>query len=97
MEKFQRLDAVAVPIAQPNVDTDQIIPSRFLQKPRSTDFGPLLFRDVRFGKDGTETDFILNRGPYRDARIVVAEHNFGCGSSREQAVWALFDYGMRAV
>ena len=97
MDKFERLDAAAVPIAQPNVDTDQIIPSRYLQKPRSTDFGPLLFRDVRFRNDGTETDFVLNRAPYRDARIVVADHNFGCGSSREQAVWALVDYGIRAV
>ncbi|HZQ62820.1 MAG TPA: 3-isopropylmalate dehydratase small subunit [Casimicrobiaceae bacterium] len=97
MEPFQRLDAVAVPMAQPNVDTDQIIPSRYLQKPRSTDFGPLLFRDVRFDDAGAERDFILNRAPYRNARIVVAEQNFGCGSSREQAVWALYDYGIRAV
>jgi len=97
MQPFQRVTAVAVPIAQPNVDTDQIIPSRYLQKPRSVDFGPLLFRDLRFGKDGGETDFLLNRPPYRDARVVVAERNFGCGSSREQAVWALHDYGIRAV
>jgi 3-isopropylmalate/(R)-2-methylmalate dehydratase small subunit len=97
LEKFQRLDAVAVPIAQPNVDTDQVIPSRYLQKPRSTDFGPLLFRDVRVAQDGTPRDFILDRPAYGGARIVVAERNFGCGSSREQAVWALFDYGIRAV
>lgn len=97
MERFERLTSVAVPIAQPNVDTDQIIPSRYLQKPRGVDFGPLLFRDLRFRADGSETDFILNRPPYRDARIVIAERNFGCGSSREQAVWALFDYGIRAV
>ena len=97
MQPFQRVAAVAVPLAQPNVDTDQIIPSRYLQKPRSVDFGPLLFRDLRFGKDGGETDFLLNRPPYRDARVVVAERNFGCGSSREQAVWALHDYGIRAV
>src|SRR3954454_22909757 len=97
MQPFQRVAAVAVPIAQPNVDTDQVIPSRYLQKPRSTDFGPLLFRDVRLGQDGTARDFILDRPAYGGARIVVAERNFGCGSSREQAVWALFDYGIRAV
>ena len=97
MQPFQRLAAVAVPMAQPNIDTDQIIPSRYLQKPRTVDFGPLLFRDLRFGKEGRATDFILNRPPYRGAQIVVAERNFGCGSSREQAVWALHDYGIRAV
>jgi 3-isopropylmalate/(R)-2-methylmalate dehydratase small subunit len=98
MEPFQHLDAVAVPIARSNVDTDQIIPSRFLQKPRSDDFGAYLFRDLRFRPDGTEIDgFVLNQVPYVPARIVVAERNFGCGSSREQAVWALYDYGIRAA
>ena len=97
MQRFETVSAVAVPIAQPNVDTDQIIPARYLQKPRSVDFGPLLFRDLRFGAAGTERDFVLNRSPYRSARIMVAERNFGCGSSREQAVWALSDYGIRAV
>jgi 3-isopropylmalate/(R)-2-methylmalate dehydratase small subunit len=98
MEPFKHLDAVAVPIARSNVDTDQIIPSRYLQKPRSDDFGAYLFRDLRFRADGTEIDtFVLNQPPYRPARIVVAERNFGCGSSREQAVWALYDYGIRAA
>ena len=98
MEPFKYLDAVAVPIARSNVDTDQIIPSRFLQKPRSDDFGAYLFRDLRFGSDNIEIDtFVLNQPPYRPARIVVAERNFGCGSSREQAVWALYDYGVRAA
>lgn len=98
MEAFQRLDAVALPIARSNVDTDQIVPARYLQKPRSDDFGAYLFRDLRFAKDGSENpDFILNRPAYRPARIVVAQHNFGCGSSREHAVWALYDYGVRAV
>jgi 3-isopropylmalate/(R)-2-methylmalate dehydratase small subunit len=98
MEPFKHLDAVAVPIARSNVDTDQIIPSRFLQKPRSDDFGAYLFRDLRFRADGTEIDtFVLNQPPYRPARIVVAERNFGCGSSREHAVWALYDYGIRAA
>ena len=98
MEPFEPIDAVAVPIAAANVDTDQIIPSRFLQKPRTDAFGAYLFRDQRFRADGSENDaFVLNRPPYRAARVVVAERNFGCGSSREQAVWALYDYGIRAV
>jgi 3-isopropylmalate/(R)-2-methylmalate dehydratase small subunit len=98
MKPFQRLEAVAVPIAQPNCDTDQIIPARYLQKPRANDFGQYLFRDLRFRKDGSEEPgFALNREAYRQARIVVAERNFACGSSREHAVWALYDYGVRAV
>jgi len=92
MEPFARLDAVAMPLLQPNVDTDQIVPARYLQKPRSDNFGDYLFRDVR-----QDPGFVLNRDPYRSARIVVAERNFGCGSSREHAVWALHDYGFRAA
>ena len=92
MEPFVRLDAVAMPVAQPNVDTDQIVPARYLQKPRSDNFGDYLFRDVR-----QDPAFVLNREPYRGARIVVAERNFGCGSSREHAVWALYDYGFRVA
>lgn len=98
LKPFERLDAVAVPITQPNLDTDQILPARYLQKPRANNFGDYLFRDLRFGKDGSEQPgFILNQAPYRDGRIVVAARNFGCGSSREHAVWALHDYGFRAV
>jgi 3-isopropylmalate/(R)-2-methylmalate dehydratase small subunit len=98
MEKLSLLDAVALPIARANVDTDQIVPARYLQKPRSADFGPFLFRDLRFTADGSEAPgFVLNQAPYRQARIVVAQRNFGCGSSREHAVWALYDYGIRAV
>lgn len=98
MEPFVRLEAVAVPIARPNVDTDQIVPARYLQKPRADNFGDYLFRDARFRADGSEDpDFVLNRDAYRAARIVVAERNFGCGSSREHAVWALYDYGFRAA
>jgi len=98
LQPFQSLDAVAVPIAQPNLDTDQIIPARYLQKPRSNNFGEYLFRDLRFRGDGSEEPaFVLNQPAYRHARIVVAERNFGCGSSREHAVWALYDYGVRAV
>jgi len=98
MESLTYLDAVAAPIVAINCDTDQILPARFLQKPRSNDFGKFLFGSLRFGPDGTEQpDFVLNRAAYRDSRIVVANHNFGCGSSREHAVWALYDYGIRAA
>src|SRR5690606_25124759 len=98
MEPFPRLDAAILPIARSNVDTDQVIPARYLQKPRSDDFGQFLFRDLRFDKEGKEDpDFLLNQQAYREARIVVAQDNFGCGSSREHAVWALHDYGFRAV
>ncbi len=98
MEPFARLSAIAVPLDQANLDTDRIIPARFLRKPRSGGYGGFLFHDVRFNADGSEvSDFILNRSPYRDARILVADRNFGCGSSREGAVWALFDYGFRSV
>ncbi len=98
MERFTRLDAVALPVPRPNVDTDQIVPARYLQKPRTDDFGAYLFRDLRFLPDGGEKpEFLLNTPAYRGARIVVAERNFGCGSSREHAVWALHDYGFRAV
>jgi 3-isopropylmalate/(R)-2-methylmalate dehydratase small subunit len=92
MEPFVRLDAVALPIARPNVDTDQILPARYLQKPRSDNFGDYLFRDVR-----QDPAFVFNRDEYRGARILVAERNFGCGSSREHAVWALYDHGFRAA
>jgi 3-isopropylmalate/(R)-2-methylmalate dehydratase small subunit len=98
MEAFQRLDAVAVPMPVPNVDTDQIIPARFLRKPRKEGYGQYLFHDLRFDDGGREKpDFVLNRPPYRGARILVADKNFGCGSSREHAVYALWDSGFRAV
>lgn len=98
MKPFQRLQAVALPIAQPNCDTDQILPARYLKKPRANDFGEYLFRDLRLRKDGSEEPgFALNQAAYRQARIIVAERNFACGSSREHAVWALYDYGFRAV
>ncbi len=98
MEKFQKLDAVAVPIPAPNVDTDQIVPARFLRKPRNAGYGGFLFHDLRFDDNGEEKPgFVLNRPAYRGARILIAEKNFGCGSSREHAVYALWDYGFRAV
>jgi 3-isopropylmalate/(R)-2-methylmalate dehydratase small subunit len=98
MEPIARIEARAVPIDRPDVDTDQIVPGRYLQKPRSAPFGDFLFRDLRFGADGVEKpEFVLNRPAYRGARIVVTDENFGCGSSREHAVWALHDYGIRVV
>ncbi|UYO95049.1 3-isopropylmalate dehydratase small subunit [Pollutimonas sp. M17] len=98
MEPFPHLDAAMLPVARANVDTDQVVPARYLQKPRSDDFGQFLFRDLRFDKEGRENpEFVLNQQAYRQARIVVAQENFGCGSSREHAVWALHDYGFRAV
>lgn len=98
MEAFTRLDAVAVPLARANVDTDQIVPALYLQKPRSDNFGDYLFHDVRHDAHGRRRDdFLLNEPVYAQARILVAGPNFGCGSSREHAVWALYDGGFRAV
>ena len=98
MEPFAHLDATVVPIGMANVDTDQIIPARFLWRKRHDGWGHLLFHDLRFNEAGApKPDFVLNRGAWRDARIVVADCNFGCGSSREHAVWALYDFGIRAV
>lgn len=97
MEPFTTFAGVAVPIDLPNVDTDRIIPARFLRQPRGPGFDRFLFHDVRFDDDGSERpDFILNQAPYRPARILVAAENFACGSSREAAVWALVAYGFRA-
>jgi 3-isopropylmalate/(R)-2-methylmalate dehydratase small subunit len=99
MQPFTRLTGVAVPIDLPNVDTDRIIPARFLRKPQGSEgYDRYLFHDVRFAADGSErAEFVLNQVPYRSATIVVAAENFGCGSSREAAVWALMAYGVRAV
>jgi 3-isopropylmalate/(R)-2-methylmalate dehydratase small subunit len=98
MESFKRLDAVAMPMATPNVDTDQIIPARFLWRKRDDGWGHLLFNDLRFNDDGSEKpQFTMNQPPYRESKVLVADRNFGCGSSREHAVWSLYDYGFRAV
>jgi 3-isopropylmalate/(R)-2-methylmalate dehydratase small subunit len=98
MEALRQLDAVAAPLGMVNVDTDQIVPALYLQKPRSAPFGDYLFRDVRHDARGERrADFLLNEPVYADARILVAGRNFGCGSSREHAVWALYDGGFRAV
>ena len=97
MKPLRTIDAVMLPLPRPNIDTDQITPARYLQKPRADDFGDYLFRDLRYDSDGRETSFALNQSAYRLAQVVVAGDNFGCGSSREHAVWALVDYGFRAV
>jgi 3-isopropylmalate/(R)-2-methylmalate dehydratase small subunit len=98
MEAIRTITSAALPWPGVNCDTDQIIPARYLQKPRSDNFGDFLFADLRFDAKGAGRDtFVLNQAAYRDARIVVAARNFGCGSSREHAVWALYDYGFRAV
>jgi len=97
MDAFTTLSAVAAPIDLPNVDTDRIIPARFLRKPRGAGYERYLFHDVRFGQDGAERpEFILNQTPYRGARILVTAQNFACGSSREAAVWALMAAGLRS-
>jgi 3-isopropylmalate/(R)-2-methylmalate dehydratase small subunit len=98
MEPFTTLTAIAAPIDIVNCDTDRILPARFLRKPRVAGYERWLFHDVRFDADGSErADFILNQPPFRQARILVAAANYGCGSSREQAVYAMADYGIRAV
>ncbi len=98
MEAFTTLSATAAPLEPMNVDTDQIIPARFLKSPRGDGYGQFLFHDLRMLGDGTERpDFFLNQPAYRNARILVANANFGCGSSREGAVYALMDYGYRCV
>jgi 3-isopropylmalate/(R)-2-methylmalate dehydratase small subunit len=98
MERLEHIEAVAAPIPIINCDTDQIIPAQYLQKLRSDNFGHYLFHTARFRADGSDNpDFVLNRPAFRAARILVANRNFGCGSSREHAVWALYDYGIRVV
>ncbi len=99
MHPFTCLTAVAAPLDRPNVDTDQIIPKQFLKRIERTGFGQFLFFDWRFLADGTtlNPDFELNAPALRGAQILVAGKNFGCGSSREHAPWALLDYGFRCV
>jgi 3-isopropylmalate/(R)-2-methylmalate dehydratase small subunit len=96
-EKFITLKSQAVPIPDDNIDTDQIIPARFLKATTREGFGENLFRDWRYNSDNTpKTDFPLNNGTY-GGEILVAGKNFGCGSSREHAAWAIYDYGFRVV
>ena len=98
MQKFTKLTGVAAPMDAINVDTDQIIPKLHLRTIKRTGLGKVLFDELRFNPDGTEKpEFVLNRAPYRDAEILVAGDNFGCGSSREHAPWALLDFGIRCV
>jgi 3-isopropylmalate/(R)-2-methylmalate dehydratase small subunit len=98
MEKFTRIAATACPLPAENIDTDQILPARYLKLPRNGEHGKVLFHDLRFDGEGHErTEFPLNRAPWREAKIIVAGRNFGGGSSREAAVYALFDYGIRCV
>ncbi len=98
MRKFTSLTAVAAPMDAINLDTDQLIPARFIRKPRDDDYHVYLFHDLRFDDSGAERpEFVLNRAPYRDSRIIVGARNFGCGSSREAAVFALDANDFRAV
>jgi 3-isopropylmalate/(R)-2-methylmalate dehydratase small subunit len=98
MEKFTALTAVAAPLPMANVDTDKIIPARFLKTIKRTGLGVHLFDTLRYDAEGRERpDFVLNREPYRNAQILIAHENFGCGSSREHAPWALLDFGIRCV
>jgi len=99
VSRFPKLTATAAPIDLPNVDTDRVIPARFLRKAKDTPgYDRCCFHDVRFRADGSENpEFVLNQTPYRGAGILVANENFGCGSSREAAVWALQAYGIGSV
>lgn len=98
MEKFTRLTTVAAPLPQENIDTDQIIPARFLKTIQRTGLGKHLFADQRYDEQGNEKpDFVLNKPAYRKAGILITLDNLGCGSSREHAPWALQDFGIRCV
>jgi 3-isopropylmalate/(R)-2-methylmalate dehydratase small subunit len=98
MEKFTTLTGVAAPLPLINVDTDMIIPKQFLKTIKRTGLGKALFYELRFDEKGKErADFVLNKPAYRKAQILVAGDNFGCGSSREHAPWALLDFGIRCV
>ncbi len=98
MEKFTVLEGVAAPMKLVNVDTDMIIPKQYLKTIQRTGLGKGLFSEMRYKEEGTENpDFILNQPAYRQAKILVAGDNFGCGSSREHAPWALLDFGIRCV
>ncbi len=98
MQKFVRVKAVAAPLPLANVDTDMIIPATYMKALTRTGLGQHLFQLLRFAEDGSErADFILNQPSCRQAQILVADRNFGCGSSREHAVWALTDFGIRCV
>ena len=98
MDKFTKLRGVAAPLNMINIDTDKLIPKQFLKTIKRTGLGKHLFNEMRFNEDGSEKqDFVLNKSAYREASIIVAGDNFGCGSSREHAPWALLDFGIKCV
>lgn len=98
MKPFEKVTARVAPLDQPNVDTDQIVPKQFLKRVERTGFGQFLFYDWRFQPDGSPNpDFVLNQPRYQGAQILLTRENFGCGSSREHAPWALLDYGFRVL
>jgi 3-isopropylmalate/(R)-2-methylmalate dehydratase small subunit len=98
MDRFTTLTGVAAALPMQNIDTDKVIPARFLKTIKRTGLGVHLFDALRYLKDGSENpDFVLNQEPYRKAEIIVAFENFGCGSSREHAPWALLDFGIRCI
>jgi 3-isopropylmalate/(R)-2-methylmalate dehydratase small subunit len=98
MQKFTQLTGVAAPMPEINIDTDRIIPKNYLKTIKRTGLGTALFAEVRYDESGKENpDFVLNKPAYRKSEIIVAGENFGCGSSREHAPWALLDYGIRCV
>lgn len=98
MEKYTIETGIAAPLARANVDTDQILPKQFLKRVERTGFGEFVFYDWRFLPDGTrDENFVLNQPRYKDASILIAGQNFGCGSSREHAPWGLSDYGFRTI
>ena len=98
MEKFTTLTGVAAPLPIINIDTDMIIPKQYLKTIKRTGLGTALFSEMRYREDGTENpDFVLNKPAYRGAKVIIAGDNFGCGSSREHAPWALLDFGIRCV
>jgi 3-isopropylmalate/(R)-2-methylmalate dehydratase small subunit len=98
MEKFTKLTGIAAPMPLVNIDTDMIIPKQFLKTIKRSGLGVNLFDEMRYNLDGSEiADFVLNQPAYRKAEIIVAGDNFGCGSSREHAPWALLDFGIRCV
>jgi 3-isopropylmalate/(R)-2-methylmalate dehydratase small subunit len=98
VDKFTQLTGVAAPLPAINIDTDKIIPKNFLKSIRRTGFGKHLFAEMRYHADGSEKpDFVLNQPAYRQAKILIAYENFGCGSSREHAPWALMDFGITCV
>ena len=98
MEPFRTLNGGVAPLNRVNVDTDQIIHKQFLKRVERTGFGQFLFNDWRFSEDGSENpDFVLNKQTYKDASVLVSGRNFGCGSSREHAPWALQDFGIRCI